>query len=170
MPMTNKKTKVISLEILEHQKLEMRNVLSYRGWMTPQDVALKSNEIEAILKQQNTEKDGAIVTATYSVQDDSDGAIMDSEILVPLTKGITPPSGYTFIPHFCMEDAVMLRHTGNPITLEGEVRKLNEYMQKKHIKPTTVGYNVTVRAATNMSELDAMVIDIYVGTKPLIIE
>ena len=154
------------MTIQEHQTLEMRNVLSYRAKMTQQELALKSKEIEAILHEAGAQRVGSTVTATFAVEQGAQGPVMDIEILLPLDKEITPPSGYVWKPHFLLTNALVVRHEGNPAGLQASANALNAYIMEHQLTPITVGYNVTVKEAKTPLELDEMIVEIYVGVSP----
>lgn len=154
------------MEITQNQTLEMQNLLSYRGRMTQQEFTAKAQEIERILQEHGAQKDAPIVTTTFSVEQGAMGPIMDAEILVPLNKEIPVPSGYVWKPQFLLTNAVKLHHVGNPSGLQNSVDELTDYMRMHHLTPVTSGYNVTLKEAHTLLELDAMEIDVYVGISP----
>lgn len=67
------------MEIFEHTTLKMENVLSYRGKVTQQELAVKSREIEQIIRDAGAKKNGATATTTFSVEQSAQGVIMDVE-------------------------------------------------------------------------------------------
>lgn len=154
------------MEILKHQTLEMRNVLSYRSKMTQQELQSKAQEIEKLLSETGAMKVASTVTTTFSVEQGLTGPVMDIEILISLDREITPPAGYTWKPHFLLANALMIRHIGNPSTMQNTVNVLNAYIMGHQLVPITTGYNVTVKEAKTPLELDNMEVDIYVGICP----
>lgn len=154
------------MAILEHQTLEMSNVLSYRGKMTQQEFQAKSQEIEKFLKETGASKTISAVTTTFSVEQGPNGPVMDIEILLPLDWEITPPVGYSWKPHFLLTNALKITHTGNPAGLEQSINELNQFIIQNKLVPISTGYNVTVKEAKTPMELDQMEIDVYVGISP----
>lgn len=154
------------MEIRENQTLEMMNVLSYRGKMTQQEFAAKSQEIEGIMKENGAEKTAPVVTTTFSVEPGIIGPVMDVEILIPLNKEIQVPGGYAWKSRFLLTNAVKLHHVGHPSALQNSVNELNTYISEHHLVPITSGYNVTVKEPKTPLEMDAMEIDVYVGISP----
>ena len=157
------------MEIYEHQTLEMRNVLSYRSKMTQQQLQIKAQEIEAIISTAGTTRDGHTVTTTFSIEQQATGAILDTEILVPLDREITAPEGYNFKPHFLLTNAVMIKHIGHPSRLQQTIDELNAYIAACGLIPITSGYNVTVKEIMSIAEIDKMEINVYVGISPNIL-
>lgn len=154
------------MEIFEKQVLEMKNVLSYRGEMTQQDVMMKSRELEEIIEKEGAVKTGAPVSTTYMIKDTERGQLLDMEILIPLDKAIAVPKGFSIKEHFLLVNAIKICHKGNPALLQNTVNELNQYMAEHQLIPITSGYNVTVKDARDPSELDQVEVDIYVGISP----
>ena len=157
------------MEIKENMTLQMKNVLSYRGKMSQQDMMKKSQEIEQVMKEMGVVKAGPSATTTFSVEQGSSGPIMDIEILIPIDKEIKAPVEYTFKPEIRLVNALMITHIGNPAGLENTLNELNAYIQKHKLPPITTGYNVTTKEPKAREELDTMEIDIYVGISPNIL-
>lgn len=154
------------MEIRENQTLEMMNVLSYRGKMTQQELAAKSQEIERILKESGAKKAAPVVTTTYAVEQGTMGPVMDVELLLPLDREIRVPEGYIWKPHFLLTNALRLHHVGHPSQLQNSINELNTYIQMHCLIPITTGYNVTLKEAKTPLELDKMEVDVYVGINP----
>lgn len=154
------------MEILKSQTLEMKNVLSYRGKVTQQEFALKSQEIQTIIEKSGAAKDGNIATTTYAVEQTESGQVMDVEILVPLDRKIEVPQGYTLKDELLITNALKISHRGNPALLQNAANELNSYIVSNGLVPITTGYNVTVKEAKDPSEIDSMEVDIYVGISP----
>ena len=152
--------------VSEHQTLEMTNVLSYRAKMTQQELQAKSQQIEQLLVQSGTKKSAPVVTTTFSVEQGANGPLMDVEILLPLDREIALPTGYTWKPHFLLTNALMIRHIGNPATLQSTINELNAYITEHQLVPISSGYNVTVKEAKTPLEIENMEVDIYVGISP----
>ena len=154
------------MEILEHQTLEMWNVLSYRAKMTQQELQFKSQEFKKIMEVMGAGKSAPAVTSTFSVEQGANGPVMDIEILLPLDREIIPPVGFAWKPHFLLTNALKITHIGNPAGLEATINELNQFIVSKNLVPISTGYNVTVREAKTPLEIDQMVIDVYVGISP----
>lgn len=82
------------MNLIEHQTLEMWNVLSYRAKMTQQELQLKSREIEQLLQTTGAKRAGATATTTFSVEQGVNGPVMDVEFLLPLDREISLSAGY----------------------------------------------------------------------------
>lgn len=152
--------------VSEHQTLEMRNVLSYRAKMTQPELQAKSLEIEKLLQSTGAKKAAPAATTTFSIEQGVGGSVMDIEILLPLDREIAPPAGYVWKPHFLLTNALMIKHIGNPATLQNTINELNAYIMDHQLVPISTGYNVTVKEAKTPLEIDNMEVDIYVGVSP----
>ncbi len=157
------------MTIIEHQTLEMNNVMSYRGKMTQTEIAEKSKEIEQLMKAAGANKTAPVATTTFAVEQSARGLVMDIEILVPMDKSFTLPSGYVWKSKFLLTNAVMIHYVGNPAGLNSVANELNSYIASNKLVPITTGYSVTVKEAKTPSEIDAMEVEIYVGINPNIL-
>lgn len=155
--------------ILEKQTLEMKNVLSYRAKMNPQDLSVAMNKMGHIAKENGATKAGNAATATYSVEVIKGQQVMDIEILVPLDKEISTQGDYVFKPVFKIINALSIRHEGNPVLLQNTINQLNEHVIKNKLQVITATYNVTVKEPTSQADVDQMIVDVYVGISPNIL-
>ena len=153
-------------QILQNQIFEMIHVLSRRGKFSENEIQIEIQKINELLKEKRAEQTGGVVTATFEI--DRSG-IMDIEILVPLNKEISVPSGYTFKPVFKLTNAVKIRHEGNPSLLQESADELNAYMQNNNLTPITVGYNIMINDVKNQQDAENIVVEIYVGINPNIL-
>lgn len=165
------------MEIKEGQEYRMQNVLVCRAKMTQLQVKEKSQELDKYIKGIGAVPAGLPVTATYAIENSSDGQRIDMELLIPLDRDIskevseglkqnTIDSGVRFLPEFVLTNAVKIKHKGNPSRIQESLNVLNEYIAEKKLVPITVGYNVTVKQPKSMAEIDEMEVDTYVGISP----
>lgn len=151
------------MNITENCKLEMENVISFRGKVTQQQMSQIVKEMEQIISENSAEKKGSSATATFAIENNGSQPIMDIEILIPLNKEIHVPSDYKFKPIFRLNNAVKVRHQGNPAMLQNSANELMKYIADHQLTPITTGYNVTVQEPTNQNDVDSLIIDMYVG-------
>ena len=150
-------------EIIENVKLEMDNVLSFKGEITQQEMVQIIKEMEQIVSNNGAEKKGNIVTATFDVKKKGNQIVMAVQVLVPLNKKINSPSGYVFKPVFRLNNAIKLRHYGNPSKLQENMNKLVKYIEEKGLMPITPGYNVTINEPSDKNNMEDLIVDIYIG-------
>lgn len=151
------------MNITENCKLEMENVISFRGKVTQQQMSQIVKEMEQIISENSAEKKGSSATATFAIENNGSQPIMDIEILIPLNKEIHVPSDYKFKPIFRLNNAVKVRHQGNPAMLQNSANELMKYIADHQLTPITTGYNVTVQEPTNQNDVDSLIVDMYVG-------
>lgn len=151
------------MNITENCKLEMENVISFRGKVTQQQMPQIIKEMEQIIYENSAGKKGPSVTATFAIENNGSQPIMDIEILIPLNKEIRVPSDYKFKPIFRLNNAVRIRHQGNPAMLQNSANELMKYIADHKLTPITTGYNVTVQEPTNPNDVDSLIVDMYVG-------
>lgn len=151
------------MTITENNKLEMTNVISYRGKATQPQMAKIMQELEQIIKENHARKNGPTVSATYAIENEEVQPIMDIEVLIPLDKEIRVPANYIFKPMFQLTNAVKIRHIGNPTMLQNSANELMKYIYEKQLKPVTAGYYVIVQEPGSQKDVERLVVDIYVG-------
>ena len=150
-------------EITENAALEMTNVLSYRSKSTQRQLAMASKEIDELLKNNDAKKVGSSVSATFAIDTTGSEPMLDVEILIPLDKEISVSAPYMIKPVFRLRNAVKIRHKGNPALMQNTANELMEYIKNKGLMPITAGYNVTVQEPTSPTDVDSLIVDIYVG-------
>ena len=150
-------------EITENVALEMTNVLSYRNKSTQKQLVMVSKEIEELLKNNNAKKVGANVSVTFAIDTTGLEPMLDVEILIPIDKTIFVSAPYTIKPVFRLRNAVKIRHKGNPALLQNTANELMEYIKNKGLIPITAGYNVTIQEISSPTDVDSLIVDIYVG-------
>lgn len=157
------------MEILEHQVLEMKNVLSVRKKMDKNEHKRVSLEITELLKESGADKVGPPVTATYSVEGGPKEPIIDCEILIPLNKIIEVPQGFVFKDRFLLVNAVKVTHTGDPSNIHKTLDELNHYVLEHRLLPISVAYNVATKEPESVFDINNTEIDIYVSVSPNIV-
>lgn len=150
-------------EIIENVKLEMNNVLSFKGEVTKQEMIQIVKEMEQLVSENGAKRNGSIVTATFDIKKIENQIVMAIQILVPLDRKIEPPNGYVFKPIFRLNNAIKLRHYGDPSNLQENMNKLTEYIIEKGLMPITPGYNVTINELHDKNDVESLIVDIYVG-------
>ncbi len=151
------------MEILTNQTLAMDNVLSFRGRVTQQDLAMKVNEMEDFIKASGTQKTGPSVTTTFSILPGTTPPVMDVEILMPLSEEVTPKEGFTLKKQFCLSNALKLEYKGNPMGIQKSIMDLNLYISSHNMVPVTSLYYVAVKEARTATDADSMEVHIYLG-------
>lgn len=154
-------------EIEQNQTLLLKNVLCIRRKLDQQTAINISNEIDGILAQNKTKKNGSVITITHDITVENGQQIIDLEMMTPLDKEITAPNGFTFLSEFILENAFKLRIEGNPQQMQNAVRILAEHIKNKNLKPITPLYVVTVQEAKMQFDIENMVTDIYIGVEVL---
>lgn len=151
--------------ILENQTLKFNNLLSLRKNMTQQDIPSEMSKLEQYIKDSSATKIGPIITTTFSITQSIE-PMMDMEILIPIDKEINSNTFFKFKKNFILTNAIKAIHTGNPKFLKNTFDSINLYIQQNNLQPITSAYNVTIHDAKNISEIDKVEINIYVGMNP----
>ena len=151
------------VNILENQMLEVENLVSYKGKVTRIQLDQIGKDMDKCINEVGAKRIGYPITATYGVE----GNVMDMEILIPIDRKIEINEKYIYKDRLRISNALVARHTGNPVMLQDSCNELNEYIVKNKYEPITVGYHITVNIDT--VDLDNSVIDVYVGLNPNIL-
>lgn len=155
--------KILMLNIKENQKLNVMNILSYRGKIKQSELEDIGIEMEHYIHRLGARKSGIPITATYGVEGDT----FDMEILMPIDRSIVSTDRFVFKKQIKIVNAVTASYKGHPIGLQEACNQLNQYITEHGLQPITVGYNVTKKM--DMLSLENMEIDVYVGISPNIL-
>lgn len=151
------------LEIKENQKLDIINVLSYRGKVRQAELEDAGKEMEIYIQNAGAQRIGNPTTATYAVE----GDMIDIELLMPIDKRIDSTDIFIFKNQIKIVNAVVACYKGHPIGLQEACNQLNQYIMEHKLQPITVGYNVTKK--TDILSPENTEIDVYVGISPNIL-
>lgn len=150
-------------EIIENTSLEMENVLSFRGKVTQQQMVQITKEMQNLIESNNAHKTLSGVSTTFAIDTSSGNPMMDIEIMYPLDKSINVSAPYVFKPVFRLRNAIKIRHIGNPALMQNTANELMAYIKNKGLMSITAGYNVTVQEPSSPTDMDNLIVDIYVG-------
>lgn len=148
--------------ILVNQKLELKNVLSYRGVMNTEEINQKLFILEKFIKDNNLKK-GYMITTTYSMELVDGQQKLDIEILCSVEQLKSIPDDFMLKPIFRLTNALKISHYGNPALLQNRAQQLIEYANTKCYTPITSIYNVTVVEPKSKEDIENMQIDLYLG-------
>ena len=162
MNITKKKEENQMSEILTGQTLLIKNVISYRFKASFKNVESEIMKLEEYTKKKKASKTGNSTSVTYNVEMIAGEQWLDMEVKIPLDKEIKSHKNFEFEKEFCVENALMITHKGNPNELMNTVNELIAYINENKIAPKTPMYNVTVNDG-KVGGIEAMAIDIYIG-------
>ena len=155
--------------ILENEELKLNNLISIRKKITQQGLPAEMQKLGQFINEKGAQKSGPMITATFAMEQNNFGQVLDMEILVPLDKEIEVTGEYTFKRHFLLTNALKATHIGNPALMQNTYNLINSHIIENKLQPITASYNVTVKDVTDPSKIDEVVIDIYVGINPCIL-
>ena len=148
------------IEIKEGQKLEVNNLLSFRGKVRQDEIEKIGKDMESYVGRMGAKKVGNPITATFLVDND----LIDFEILIPIDISIESSQKYTFKERLLISNALNVNCTGNFNRMQHVFNELNEYILIHKLKTITVAYSVIKNA--NTDNLDKMENCIYIGIDP----
>ena len=155
--------------ISERQELKLNNLISLRKKVTQQEIPIEMQKLSKFITEKGAQKSGPMITATFAIEQNNFGQVLDMEILVPLDKEIEVTGEYTFKKQFLLTNALKATHTGNPTLIQSTYNLINSHIIENKLQPITASYNVTVKDVMDPSKIDELVIDIYVGVNPCIL-
>lgn len=147
------------MEIIKNKDYVVNNVLIYRNKLRQEEINAIMARAEEIMKVTDSKINGPVITAVHSVKEQ----ICDFEIIFPLDKAIESSGDFIYKEKFEIVNTLMFRHTGNPQTMNSEMEEFVRYIKENNLKPVTPFYNITVKGAKTLAEIDDMIVDIYVG-------
>ena len=156
------------MEITENMKLEMKNVLSFRGSLTQKSLNEKIKEMEKLVKEFGAHALHPPITTSFGADKTAKEPSIDIEILVPLDKDVSHEvlvkalPGYRFKPVFTLTHAVKLHHVGNT-PLEDSIKELYSYLKVRDLDPLTTLYSITM---STPDKPDETFTDLMVGINP----
>ncbi|MGI6621875.1 MAG: AraC family transcriptional regulator [Acetivibrionales bacterium] len=148
---------------------KMENVLSIRKKMTQQEIQQTLSDMGNVIATLGVNKNGPLVTTTYSMEQTPTGPILDMEILVPLDKEVTVSEPYILKPLFHLKYAVHARHEGNPQLLQNTLNQMMTYIQENKLTQITSVYSVNINELKQGDSMDDMVTDLYIGVNPSVL-
>ena len=152
-------------EIIEKKTLKMDNVLHYHALNTQTEINEAFQKIDRLLLENNIKKNGHICTATRNIEVKNGITYLDFDIFVPLEKALECSPPFEIIEHFEVNNALMIRIEGSPQQSDKAMAMLSEFIKSKNYQPTTPAIIATIKGANTPSEIDEMIMEIYVGVK-----
>lgn len=145
------------IEIKEGQKLEVNNLLSFRGKVKQDEIEKIGKDMESYIERLDAKKVDNPITATFLLEND----LIDFEILIPINKKIVSSEKYVFKEKLKITNAIVGIHRGNPDLIQNTLNELNQYILENKILPITVGYSVIKNV--ELTNLNETVIYYYLG-------
>lgn len=151
------------IRITEHNILNLYNLISVRALMNQNDLIKAIQEINKIIDESTTKRNGQFITGTYSNNIENGEMIMDVEILCPVKQKIDLPNGYTFKSFFHLTNAVKLEYQGNPEDSRSAIQELMQYINENELTPITALYSITTYEPKSQDELNSYSMELYIG-------
>lgn len=155
-------------KIETNQRLYLSNVLSFRGRCSRKELQEITGKIESILLENNAKKNGSTVSVTHNILMENGVEVMDFEIMIPLNKEVSVPSGFRFFSKFILDNALKIQITGNPSQAQDAVKAFGDYIKQNNIQSTTPIYVVAVKEAKTVSDIDNMITELYTGVEAIV--
>ncbi|MFC4770315.1 hypothetical protein [Effusibacillus consociatus] len=157
-----------AIQIETGKSIRFENVASFRKKMKQSEVNLELGKFVNFLQQNNVQKNGPMITATFGVENDQQEQILDIEFLIPIDKQIDMPHEYTFKPLFHLVHAVYARYIGDPLQIENTYNELTDFLQQNKLQQITPAYNMNLNDIHTLQGNEP-IIDIYIGVNPSIL-
>lgn len=151
------------MEIVRNKEYSVKNVLTFRGNVRQESINNIIAKAGEVIKKANIEINGPAITAIHSIENYGSNQLLDFELIVPINGEMSSVDDYIYKDKFVIENAVMFRHKGNPQDMNSEMESLARYIRDNKLKPSTPFYNITVKGATVPSEINDMIVDVYIG-------
>ena len=150
-------------EILEKKGFEINNLFCFEGFLTYQEFQKKVIEMNKELQKNNSEITDNFVFSMddYHIEDGVEK--IKFGIYFPVAKKFQAYEDHGFRECLKVENAVMLRHTGNPNAINTRIDEIMMYIQDKGYQRKTPIYIVTVKDVKSTLDFENMITEIYVG-------
>ncbi len=152
-------------EIFVNQTLTLKNVLSYRSIMRVEEVGTVMWQLHRIIKENNASRTGYGITAIHFAEVIEGDEFVDEEIDIPLDREIAVPDNCTFNKEFTIENAVKVRHRGDPQKIIESIEKLVDFLWENKLNSISPLYNAIVNRGRSKDDIDNVIIDLYVKIK-----
>lgn len=146
------------MQIIEHQNIQLSNLLSYNTKVKHSDILKLTKYISDNLHVLDLTKNDNIIFAEKEHENDE---MVDVEILVPVKGKVEECSEYDYKPIFKLSNAVIIRHEGSLKDLPITESLLNDFIKEHDFQPSAGPYYIVVRNGSNDS--DDCIIDICIG-------
>jgi effector-binding domain-containing protein len=143
------------MQILEHQSVFLRNLISYRLHLPREKTPHMLRYIMENIESLGVQLSGAI----FFTEDRSQ--YRNIEILIPVDRELEFCAQYDKKPAFRLLDAVSVRHEGSITEMEKTEQKLLDYAKRKAYEVTTQPYFHFIR--TDPDDPEYCIADIYIG-------
>lgn len=147
--------------ILENQRLEIPNVISFRAKMSINDFNNRVIEFQNYIRDNNLQETGYRFSSVYSLE----GEYIDMEVFVSVDRKINVPDIYNFNENFVLENALKYKVIGNPNNNQEKFNELKKYIDENGFIQKSPVYTVTITDLTKIrtiQELENVEVDIYV--------
>ena len=138
------------MEINQKNIYSVEQVITYRGKVNNKLINNVMSQLLSVINGTGLKTNGPTITAIHSIANDCGDQIIDIEIIVPINGVMASTDEFIYKDTFEINNALMFRHIGNPLTMNTEMQEFNQYI---------------VRSASSPSEIDNIIMDIYVGVK-----
>lgn len=132
--------RVYMIQVIEHEILEIENLVSYRGIVNQNLIERVGKDMEQKIKEAGGKNVGFPITATYKLHKNGN---IDLELLIPVDKKLENIEKYQFKNKLRIVNALMAKNEGNISNLQKTCDAINAYIIENKLIPVTVGYNVT---------------------------
>lgn len=150
-------------EISEGNLLEIKNVVSYRGKVSYQNIGSILSALNKAASDRKAVPVGTPITATYAIENSEFGQIVDIEVLLPIDKEISVPESFKFKPLFRIRNAVKMHYKGSPNMMQQSAEDMKRYISDRCLTPITTGYNITINVPADSSKLNEYEAETYIG-------
>lgn len=154
-------------DILEHQDLDIKNLLSIR-YQGPQDGAQAHlAKAATFAKDNNLKLRGVPISANYGLHPETKEVAM--EVYYPIDRAFTSDDpDISYKPRLYLHNCLRITHVGDPAKLQETHTFLNKYIQDNKLAPISVGFSVSSMDG-NPQDLDNFEMDIYISISPNIV-
>ena len=153
------------MTITENNELKLKNIISLRKYIRPNETNKLLNEISSIFIDGKVKKTTPYINVTHGIKQRFGKTVLDLEILVGVDHIEKLPRKYRFLPEFAIHNSVKCFYEGSPFELSKCGETVEQYIKDKGLDAVTPGYLVTIKEAENDYDIKNMKFELYVGIR-----
>jgi len=100
------------MQVHQNTTLTATNLMTYRGWHTPQQLRAIAEKLEAYIATHGGTQTGKLIVALYATCQTT-GAT-DAQVYLPVDKVLPDGQGFAFVPQLTVHNCLLVHFEGTP--------------------------------------------------------
>lgn len=150
----------------EHVNLEFTNLLSYRAKITQPEAQKMPSELLQFINKHKLEKNGPIISTTYSTKKENDKIILDCEFMIPIaktSKAINRHKLFTLKEKIYLCNCISHNYIGEKKDFQNAFKYVINYIKENNLNVISTLFTVD---NSDNNDNSLMNMDLYVSINP----